>query len=139
MRRTAPVGAALVRRGADAATFVALQLPLMRLVFLALPPDARGRACCVCRAWRDALAEPALWTRLDMCLVPVDGQRFLAVLRGAARCWPRARVALPAKAVAGASDAGRPAAGAGRQRRQSASFTCLMCTKTTASTHGPDR
>jgi hypothetical protein len=77
----------------DAATFASLPLPLAQRVFLALPPDARGRACCVCRAWRDVLAEPALWTRLDLSFVPelasfeIAGPRrprFLALLRGAA-------------------------------------------------------
>jgi hypothetical protein len=58
------VAAAAERNSADAATFASLPLPLAQRVLLALPPDARGRACCVCRAWRDALAEPSLWTRL---------------------------------------------------------------------------
>ena len=64
----------------DEATFASLPLPLARLVFLALPPDARGRACCVCRAWRDVLADPSLWTRLDLS----DVQRFELVFLGAA-------------------------------------------------------
>jgi hypothetical protein len=79
----------------DAATFASLPLPLAQRIFLALPPDARGRASCVCRAWRDALAEPSLWTRLDMSDVRVethiDRPRLGAVLRGAA---VRARGAL---------------------------------------------
>jgi len=62
-------GAAALRISRDAATFASLPLPLAQRIFLALPADARGRASCVCRAWRDALAEPALWTRLDMSLV----------------------------------------------------------------------
>jgi hypothetical protein len=70
-----------LRASPAAATFASLPPPLARLVFLALPPDARGRACCVCRAWRDALADPSLWTRLDMTLVDDD---FYVVLRGAA-------------------------------------------------------
>ena len=65
----------------DAVTFASLPLPLACLVFVALPPDTRGRACCVCRAWRDALADPSLWTRLDM--TGVKWQRFKAVLHGA--------------------------------------------------------
>jgi hypothetical protein len=69
---------------ADPATFASLPLALACLVFLALPPHARGRASCVCRAWRDVLADPALWTRLDMSDVRVEKQRFVAVLRGAA-------------------------------------------------------
>jgi hypothetical protein len=67
----------------DAATFASLPLPLAQRIFLALPPDARGRASCVCRAWRDVLAEPALWTRLDMSGVR-SWRPFLPVLHGAA-------------------------------------------------------
>jgi hypothetical protein len=78
------------------ATFATLPLPLEHRIFWALPADARGRASCVCRAWRDVLAEPALWTSLDMAGVGLGlggsvsaaggfgWQRFLAVLRGAA-------------------------------------------------------
>jgi len=55
--------------GPVAATFASLPLPLVQRIFLALPPDSRGRACCVCRAWRDVLADPALWTRLDMSFI----------------------------------------------------------------------
>jgi hypothetical protein len=55
--------------GQDAATFASLPLPLAHRIFVALPPDARGRASCVCRAWRDVLAELALWMRLDMSVV----------------------------------------------------------------------
>ena len=69
----------------DAATFASLPLPLMQHVFLALPVDARGRASCVCRAWRDVLAEPSLWTRLDMSRVSgFYWDRAWTVLRGAA-------------------------------------------------------
>jgi hypothetical protein len=50
----------------DAVTFASLPLLLACLVFLALPADARGRASCVCRAWRDLLTQPSLWTRLTM-------------------------------------------------------------------------
>ena len=73
------------RISADAATFASLPLALAQRVFLALPVDARGRACCVCRAWRDALADPSLWSRLDMSpFVEVEEERFVAVLHGAA-------------------------------------------------------
>ena len=78
------VDAVADRISRDPATFASLPLPLAHRVFLALPVDARGRASCVCRAWRDALAEPSLWTRLDLSDVRVEGQRFLDVLRGAA-------------------------------------------------------
>jgi hypothetical protein len=43
-----------------------LPLGLAQRIFVSLPADSRARACCVCPAWRDALAEPALWTRLDL-------------------------------------------------------------------------
>ena len=69
---------------ADEATFASLPPLLACLVFLALPADARGRACCVCRAWRDVLADPSLWTRLDTSIVDVHWWRFLSVFRGAA-------------------------------------------------------
>jgi hypothetical protein len=77
---------------ADEAAFASLPPPLACLVFLALPPDARGRACCVCRAWRDALADPSLWTRLDLSFVrsteykryDAERQRYSVVLHGAA-------------------------------------------------------
>jgi hypothetical protein len=93
MRRSSRLAAVARRIGPDAATFASLPLPVARLVFLALPVDARGRACCVCRAWRDTLAEPSLWTRLDMSFLPelapfdIVGPRrarFLVLLHGAA-------------------------------------------------------
>ena len=67
----------------DAVTFASLPLPLAHRVFLALPPDARGRASCVCRAWCDVLADPWLWTSLDMSFMFVSERHFLSVLRGA--------------------------------------------------------
>ena len=92
MRRSARLAAAAGHISADPAPFASLPLPLACRIFLALPPDARGRACCVCRAWRDALAEPALWTHLDMSAVfRPECKHFFAVLRGAAR---RARAQL---------------------------------------------
>jgi hypothetical protein len=68
----------------DAATFASLPPPLALRVFLALPADARGRACCVCRAWRDALDDPSLWSRLDMSFLDTDDESFWAVWLGAA-------------------------------------------------------
>jgi hypothetical protein len=53
-----------------------------------------ARAACVCRGWRAVLAEPALWTRLDLtALFKHDAELFKrepaaragALLRGAAR------------------------------------------------------
>jgi hypothetical protein len=73
--------AVVERIGPDAAPFASLPLPLAHRIFLALPADDRGRASCVCRAWRDALADPSLWSRLDMSLV----RRFGTVLHGAVR------------------------------------------------------
>ncbi len=68
-------------------TFASLPLPLAQLIFLALPVDARARASCVCRAWRDVLAESALWTRLDLSKssgVEWPRRESVALLRGAA-------------------------------------------------------
>jgi hypothetical protein len=65
---------------------VRLPLPLAQRILLALPVDSRARAACVARGWRDALADPALWTRLDLSDVS-DVSRALdgdALLRGAA-------------------------------------------------------
>ena len=70
----------------DRVTFASLPPPLARLVFLALPPDARGRACCVCRAWRNALAEPTLWTRLDMSDVSASEGDDVHAQQHARRC-----------------------------------------------------
>jgi len=46
----------------------AAQLPaaLPLIVLLCLPADARARASAVCRAWRDAVAQPAAWTEVDL-------------------------------------------------------------------------
>jgi hypothetical protein len=84
MQRNVLVDAVANDGSADAATFASLPLPLAHRIFLALPVDARVRACCVCRAWRDALASPSLWTRLDLSDVRVEGRRFDSVLVGAA-------------------------------------------------------
>ena len=46
--------------------FDTLPPPLVREIFTRLPADERARAACVCPAWRRTLAEPALWTRLDL-------------------------------------------------------------------------
>lgn len=64
-----------------------LPLPLPQRIFLRLPVDQRGRACCVCRAWRDALADPELWTQLDLTEesgVVIYRLRDAQLLRGAA-------------------------------------------------------
>ena len=56
-RRTAAVERAYVDR---------LPGALLQSVFLRLPPDARARAACVCRAWRDVASHPATWTQLNL-------------------------------------------------------------------------
>ena len=45
---------------------LALPLPLATRIWLALPADVRMRCREVARAWRDALAEPHLWTEFDL-------------------------------------------------------------------------
>ena len=47
-------------------TLDALPRTLLYLILQRLPADARARAACVCRAWRTAAADPALWLRLDL-------------------------------------------------------------------------
>jgi hypothetical protein len=53
------------------APFDALPEPVLRVIMLALPVDARARAACVCRSWRAFLADPSLWLHLD--LTPAGG------------------------------------------------------------------
>jgi len=83
MRRSARLAAAAHHISPDAVT--SLPLLLVHRIFLALHVDARGRASCVCRAWRDALADPSLWSRLDMSFVPSNPwHRYYTVFLGAA-------------------------------------------------------
>ena len=68
-----------------AARFASLPHAVALRIFGFMPADARALAALVCRAWRDAVAEPSLWTRLD--LSPASGVSVAttdAVLRGAA-------------------------------------------------------
>ena len=123
---------------ADAATFASLPLPLAQRIFLALLVDERARASCVCRAWRDTMAVPALWTRLTVSVRVVSGggewhaeeKRFLAVLR--------ARSARRAGPLTAWHRAEKPAAGADRQRRQpvqaSLGLRCCSLLDTTTTT-----
>ena len=79
--------AALAPRTFEATTefFAALPHALALRIFRLVPADARARAALVCRAWRDAIAEPRVWTHLD--LLPSSGVRVPVtdtVLRGAA-------------------------------------------------------
>jgi stage V sporulation protein SpoVS len=63
VRRFAATGAA-ASGGTPVPT---LPLDMLReRLFTLLPADARGRASCVCRLWRDAAADPALWATLDI-------------------------------------------------------------------------
>ena len=65
--------------------FASLPHAVALQIFALLPADARARAAVICRAWRAAVAEPSLWTRLD--LSPASGVKRPvtdAVLRGAA-------------------------------------------------------
>ena len=72
--------------GADAYDPVAvLPSPVAREVFKRLPADQRARAALVCRRWRAALADPSLWTELDLssgggvvCRVDGDAMRAAA-------------------------------------------------------------
>jgi hypothetical protein len=58
---------------------------IVLLIFAKLPVDLRARCACVCRGWRDALAERSLWTRLDMSRTSgVTAAVTDALLRGAA-------------------------------------------------------
>ena len=43
-----------------------LTAPLVRAVFERLPADQHARCACVSRGWRAAVADPVLWTRLDL-------------------------------------------------------------------------
>jgi hypothetical protein len=69
---------ALVRRS------TALPEPVLRVIMLLLPVDARGRCAAVCRAWRDLLSDYTLWQRLDMTFA--SGLTWIspALVRGAA-------------------------------------------------------
>ena len=65
--------------------FASLPHAVALLVFSFLPADARARATVVSRAWRAAVLDPSLWTRLD--LSPASGVKQPvsdAMLRGAA-------------------------------------------------------
>ena len=57
-------GDSAVRRGATG--FSSLPHAVALRIFAAIPADARARAGLVSRAWRDAIAEPTVWTRLDL-------------------------------------------------------------------------
>jgi len=60
-----------------------LPLPVLHAVLSLLPVDARLRCAEVCRAWRAALADRALWTALDFsgCAVLTDALLTAAAAR----------------------------------------------------------
>jgi hypothetical protein len=70
---------------AEPTALLALPLVVAHRILLQLPADERARCAAVCRGWRVLLADPSLWTRLDLT---VDGGFFRSlrdgVLRGAA-------------------------------------------------------
>jgi len=80
-----------------AAIFATVSKEALRVIWLALPVQDRARCACVCRAWRSALADPALWACLrplyspfwrrlkaDHDALPEALRDFNAVLRAAA-------------------------------------------------------
>ena len=64
----APQPASAVDLVAPMLGIFALPLSVAQHIFALLPVDTRARAALVCRAWRDALADPCRWTRLDLSL-----------------------------------------------------------------------
>jgi hypothetical protein len=62
-RRSARVAAIAQQH---ACLILALPLPVTERVLMFLPVDARGRAACVCKAWRAALCGPMCWRNLDL-------------------------------------------------------------------------
>jgi hypothetical protein len=75
-------------------------------IFAQLPVDLRARCACVCRGWRAALCERALWTRLDVSGTSGVAAVTDALLRGAAA---RAGGALEALDASGSFDVSREA------------------------------
>ena len=70
------------------------------LIFALLPVDARARCATVCRGWRALLADPSLWTRLDLSDASGITCRVSdRVLRGAAARAGGALQALDARRV----------------------------------------
>jgi hypothetical protein len=61
----------------------ALPEPVLRVIMLALPADARARAACVCRSWRAFVTDPSLWLQLD--LTPAGGVAAERVTENLAR------------------------------------------------------
>ena len=63
---------------------LALPLPLSQRIWVSLPCDVRLRCREVARGWRDALAEPRLWTELDLTATSGVVARVTAALLQAA-------------------------------------------------------
>ena len=64
-----PQHSAHVATAAEAPAATLATLPpasLARRILLAVPVMYRARASCVCRAWRDMLASPELWSQLEL-------------------------------------------------------------------------
>ena len=77
-------GAMASRARVDAAVGLeTLPRVILQHILALSPVDARARAACVCRALRDAAADPAVWTRLDMSAASGMTCTFEAALRGA--------------------------------------------------------
>ena len=66
----------------NALRFSSLPHAVALQIFAAIPPAARARAALVSRAWRDGIAEPSVWTRLDLSRAR-GGAVTDAALRGA--------------------------------------------------------
>jgi hypothetical protein len=69
---------------AAAVSFDALPEEALRVIFLALPVDARAQAACVCRSWRAFLEDASLWQVLDLTAGGVAAERVAEnLMRGA--------------------------------------------------------
>jgi hypothetical protein len=96
-RRSARVAAVAERASTSALS--SLPPALVLHVFSLLPADARARAACVCRGWRNTLEERSLWTRLD--LSPSSGVAVRVTGAVLARAAGKARGQLAALDVLG--------------------------------------
>jgi hypothetical protein len=84
-------------------TVCLLSLPpaVAQRIFALLPEDLRARCAAVCRGWRELLADPSLWTRLDLsCASGISRRLTAGVLCGAAA---RAGGALETLDISGAN------------------------------------
>ena len=71
---------------------LALPEPLALHIWRLLPVDVRMRCCEVCPAWRDALAEPRVWTELDVTASSSVTARVTPALLLAAAARARGRL-----------------------------------------------